>query len=55
MLRNVAGHALSGWDPSAHNMATPAIIVGAQALHATGYALGIKLEGAASRRHGLFR
>ena len=48
MLRLWRGSALSGWDPSAYNMATPAIIVGAQALHATGYALGIKLEGASS-------
>ncbi len=48
MLQLWRGCALSGWDPSAYNMATPAIIVGAQALHATGYALGIKLEGASS-------
>ncbi len=48
MLRLWRGSALSGWDPSAHNMATPAIIVGAQVLHATGYALGIKLDGASS-------
>ena len=48
MLRLWRGAALSGWDPSAYNMATPAIIVGAQVLHATGYALGIKLDGASS-------
>jgi pyruvate dehydrogenase E1 component alpha subunit len=48
LLRMWRGAALSGWDPSAYNMATPAIIVGAQALHATGYALGIKLDGASS-------
>ena len=48
MLRLWRGSALSGWDPSAYNMATPAIIVGAQVLHATGYALGIKLDGASS-------
>jgi 2-oxoisovalerate dehydrogenase E1 component alpha subunit len=48
MLRLWRGTSLSGWDPSAHNMATPAIIVGSQALHATGYALGIKLDGASS-------
>jgi pyruvate dehydrogenase E1 component alpha subunit len=34
------GSAHSGWDPYAVNMATPAIIIGAQALHATGYAVG---------------
>src|SRR5271170_4004567 len=48
MLRLWRGSSLSGWDPSAYNMATPAIIVGAQVLHATGYALGIKLDGASS-------
>ena len=38
----------SGWDPADFGIATPAIIVGAQALHATGYALGITLDGAGS-------
>jgi pyruvate dehydrogenase E1 component alpha subunit len=42
------GSALSGWDPAVYGMATPAIIVGSQALHATGYALGVKLDGARS-------
>ncbi len=54
MLRMWRGNALSGWDPSENNMATPAIIVGAQALHATGYALGLKLEGAASAAMAYF-
>jgi 2-oxoisovalerate dehydrogenase E1 component subunit alpha len=40
------GAALSGWDPARHRMANPSIVVGAQALHATGYALGVALEGA---------
>src|SRR5580700_3870504 len=35
MLRLWRGTALSGWDPTEHGIATPAIIVGAQALHAT--------------------
>ncbi len=48
MLRLWRGTALSGWDPGAFGIATPAIIVGSQALHATGYALGITLDGATS-------
>ncbi len=47
-LRLWRGTALSGWDPQAHGIAIPSIVVGAQALHATGYALGIKLDGARS-------
>jgi 2-oxoisovalerate dehydrogenase E1 component alpha subunit len=46
MLRLWRGAGLSGWDPAAFGLATPAIIVGSQALHATGYALGIKLDDA---------
>jgi pyruvate dehydrogenase E1 component alpha subunit len=48
MLRMWRGSMLSGWDPYEYGIMTPAIIVGAQALHATGYAMGIKLDGAAS-------
>ncbi|GAA3700769.1 thiamine pyrophosphate-dependent enzyme [Zhihengliuella alba] len=39
------GNASSGWDPFAINMATPQIIIGAQTLHAVGYAMGVKLDG----------
>lgn len=46
MLRYWRGSTHSGWNPMEHRMATPAIIVGAQALHATGYALGVQLDGA---------
>jgi pyruvate dehydrogenase E1 component alpha subunit len=46
MLRIWRGSSLSGWDPYEFGITTPAIIVGAQALHATGYAMGIKLDGA---------
>jgi pyruvate dehydrogenase E1 component alpha subunit len=42
------GASLSGWDPKDYGIATPAIIVGSQALHATGYALGIVLDGGTS-------
>ena len=48
LLRMWRGSAHSGWDPSEHGIATPAIIVGSQALHATGFALGLTLEGAGS-------
>ncbi len=41
--RGVAG---SGWDPYEFGMATPQIIIGAQSLHATGWAMGAKFEGA---------
>ncbi|WP_102159509.1 pyruvate dehydrogenase (acetyl-transferring) E1 component subunit alpha [Zhihengliuella halotolerans] len=39
------GNASSGWDPYGINMATPQIIIGAQTLHATGYAMGVKFDG----------
>lgn len=39
------GSANTGWDPHEFNMATPQIIIGAQTLHATGYAMGIAMEG----------
>ena len=34
------GSASSGWNPYDHGMAVPQIIIGAQALHATGWAMG---------------
>jgi 2-oxoisovalerate dehydrogenase E1 component alpha subunit len=40
------GTALSGWDPFERHMAVPQIIIGAQALHATGYAMGLAWDGA---------
>ncbi len=39
------GTSNTGWDPHEYNMATPQIIIGAQTLHATGYAMGLALEG----------
>ncbi|MEH0111357.1 pyruvate dehydrogenase (acetyl-transferring) E1 component subunit alpha [Tersicoccus sp. MR15.9] len=45
ILRLWRGAASCGWDPTATQMATPQIIIGAQTLHATGYAMGIKAEG----------
>ncbi|MFC9772972.1 MULTISPECIES: pyruvate dehydrogenase (acetyl-transferring) E1 component subunit alpha [unclassified Pseudarthrobacter] len=48
LLRVWRGNASGGWDPYAINMATPQIIIGAQTLHATGYAMGIQNDGADS-------
>ncbi|GAT88835.1 pyruvate dehydrogenase E1 component alpha subunit [Paenarthrobacter nicotinovorans] len=48
ILRVWRGNAHSGWDPYSINMATPQIIIGAQSLHAVGYAMGIKYDGASS-------
>ena len=48
ILRVWRGNASSGWDPYTVNMATPQIIIGAQTLHATGYAMGIQNDGADS-------
>jgi 2-oxoisovalerate dehydrogenase E1 component alpha subunit len=48
LMRVWRGTAASGWDPYEVGMATPAVIIGAQTLHATGYALGAKLDGADS-------
>lgn len=45
MLSVWRGTASSGWNPFEHNMAVPQIIIGAQALHATGYAMGLTWEG----------
>lgn len=46
LLRMWRGTSHGGWDPQEVGMALPAIIIGAQALHAVGYALGMKNEGA---------
>ncbi|GAC1381572.1 MAG: pyruvate dehydrogenase (acetyl-transferring) E1 component subunit alpha [Pseudarthrobacter sp.] len=48
ILRVWRGNAACGWDPYTVNLATPQIIIGAQALHATGYAMGIQNDGADS-------
>lgn len=39
------GCAHSSWDPNTVNTTNPAIVVGSQALHATGYAMGVHLDG----------
>src|SRR5262249_57286820 len=35
-----------GWDPADHNFHLYTIVIGAQTLHATGYAMGIQRDGA---------
>ncbi|MEL7975332.1 thiamine pyrophosphate-dependent dehydrogenase E1 component subunit alpha [Isoptericola sp. F-RaC21] len=44
LLRVWRGITASGWDPYAVGMATPQVIIGAQALHGVGYALGIQAD-----------
>ena len=39
------GTTLGGWDPGTHGCALYSIVVGSQALHATGYAMGIARDG----------
>jgi len=46
LVRVWRGTTASGWDPFSINMATPQVIIGAQTLHATGYAMGIRNDGA---------
>jgi 2-oxoisovalerate dehydrogenase E1 component alpha subunit len=45
LMRVWRGTAASGWDPFEVGMATPTIIIGAQTLHATGYAIGCVKDG----------
>ena len=40
------GANLSGWDPQRHKLAQYSIPIGTQALHAVGYAIGAKWDGA---------
>ncbi|NUT58526.1 MAG: pyruvate dehydrogenase (acetyl-transferring) E1 component subunit alpha [Agromyces sp.] len=54
LLRVWRGSAASGWNPFDHNMAVPQIIIGAQALHATGYAMGAAWEGTDTATIGYF-
>ncbi|WP_456846165.1 pyruvate dehydrogenase (acetyl-transferring) E1 component subunit alpha [Cellulomonas sp. P5_C6] len=45
LMRVWRGTALAGWDPRSIGMATPQVMIGAQTLHATGYALGCVKDG----------
>src|SRR5919197_5397311 len=46
VLQLFRGASLSGWDPRERNMALYSIPIGTQALHAVGYAIGAKWDGA---------
>jgi 2-oxoisovalerate dehydrogenase E1 component alpha subunit len=45
IVRVWRGNAQAGWNPYDIGMAAPAIIIGAQTLHATGYAMGCVADG----------
>jgi 2-oxoisovalerate dehydrogenase E1 component alpha subunit len=40
------GSSSAGWDPHTHNFNTYTIVIGAQTLHAVGYAMGVVRDGA---------
>ena len=46
LLELFRGVSHGGWDPTAHNFQLYTIVIGAQTLHATGYAMGIQRDGA---------
>ena len=46
MLRFWRGSSHGGWDPRAAGMGNYTVIIGAQTLHAVGYAMGIQRDGA---------
>src|SRR5437762_1694139 len=45
LLELYRGVSHGGWDPAEHNFHIYTIVIGAQALHATGYAMGIQRDG----------
>jgi len=46
LLELFRGVSHGGWDPQAHRFHLYTIVIGAQTLHATGYAMGIQRDGA---------
>ncbi len=48
LVRVWRGVTASGWDPYAVGMASPQVIIGAQSVHAVGYAMGVRFDGADS-------
>jgi pyruvate dehydrogenase E1 component alpha subunit len=46
VLRMFRGTSTGGWDPTAHGCAIYTIVIGNQALHGVGYAMGVRLDGA---------
>jgi 2-oxoisovalerate dehydrogenase E1 component alpha subunit len=57
-LAKVLGHFRgvhhAGWGPAEHNFQMYTVVVGSQALHATGYAMGIQRDGADAAAIGYF-
>ncbi len=45
LLSIFRGQNHGGWDPQEHRFHTYTIVIGSQALHATGYAMGISMDG----------
>src|SRR5699024_7111902 len=45
LIRVWRGSTASGWNPYDVRMATPQVIIGAQSLHATGWAIGALFDG----------
>ncbi len=45
LLELFRGVNFGGWDPKEHNFALYTIVIGAQTLHATGYAMGMQRDG----------
>ncbi|MEV4900572.1 pyruvate dehydrogenase (acetyl-transferring) E1 component subunit alpha [Citricoccus sp. NPDC055426] len=54
LVRLWRGSTYAGWNPSDHNVAAQQIIIGAQALHAVGYAMGITRDGSDAAAIGYF-
>jgi pyruvate dehydrogenase E1 component alpha subunit len=50
ILRLFRGNSHGGWDPQATGVGLYTLVVGAQSLHAVGYAMGIGLDAARSHR-----
>ncbi|GAA5227222.1 pyruvate dehydrogenase (acetyl-transferring) E1 component subunit alpha [Paeniglutamicibacter antarcticus] len=48
LLRMWRGAAPSGWNPYEVNIANQQIVIGAQTLHAAGYAMGLKFDGSSA-------
>lgn len=46
LLRVWSGSSFSGWDPAATGVATQQLVIGAQTLHAVGYAMGVQRDAA---------
>ena len=45
LLGMFRGQTHGGWDPQSHRFHTYTIVIGSQVLHATGYAMGIQMDG----------